>query len=429
MKKVLIVSYYFPPVGGGGVQRTSKFVKYLPIYGWRPFVLTAKEEVYHKTNRPMDKTLLDDIPKDIKIYRTRSFDLLAYSKGKAKKGWRSEKRAQHGGIWRKILGIIVNPDAQMFWIPTAAAKGLRLIIKEKIDAVYSTGNPWTNLIVGVILKKIARRPLIADFRDPWTLNPFCTYSTKFRYAIQRNLEKRTFESADKVIFTSNRTLEDYRKVFNVNKYVTITNGFDEDDFATVRRSYNRRCNFLYAGNILADFKSPVYFIRAVSKFLQGYPEARKEITINFLGKIDIGFKKFVQQKNLEDVIEILGYRSHRESVVAVVNAHILLLIRGKEGKMIIPGKLFEYFASGKPILALIPSDGSAADLLREEDRDEFIVDPEDMDGIAKKIEVLFRLYKKRKLPSYHVNNLNRYTRKKLTERFVGVLNEVVKSQT
>jgi glycosyltransferase involved in cell wall biosynthesis len=424
MKKVLILSYYFPPVGGGGVQRTSKFVKYLPANGWLPFVLTVKEDVYRKIHRSIDATLLDEIPDDAVICRTGSFDLSAYSRGEGKGDGGSRRKSPRTGFVNQILGLVINPDSQMFWIPFAVLRGLGLIRRKKIDVIYATGNPWSNLIAGIVLSKLGRCPCVCDFRDPWTLNPFYSYSSKLRRAIHEFLEKKVFEISRRIMVTSNETEDDYRAVFNTDKLVTITNGFDEDDFAGVQPLAGSGFTFLYAGNVLNDFKRPVTLISAINIFLKKNPRAKKEFRIHFLGSIDDQFKQMVEEADLQHAVKFLGYRPHKESIAMMLGARVLLLARSEVGKMIIPGKVFEYFVSGKPILALIPPDGAAANILKKEGREAFIVSPGDIEGIAAKIEMLYVLYRKKALPSYRTENLEKYTRRKLAARFAEILDEI-----
>ncbi|MCK4235210.1 MAG: glycosyltransferase [Spirochaetales bacterium] len=426
-KKVLIITYYFPPVGGGGVQRTAKFVKYLPEFGWNPFILTVKEEVCQRTKRPIDRTLLDDIPENIYIKRTNSKDLLQY-KGGITSEWGGKGQAYtYKRFLKRIAELLINPDSQMPWIPIAVMSGFKMILKNKIDVIYSTGNPWSNHIVGAILKKLTNRPWVADFRDPWTLNPFQKYSSKFRYEIHCILEKKVFEIANKIIFTSQQTADDYRKIYRTNKFAIITNGFDEEDFKTSQVPKCQGLNILYSGNIIANFKSSSMFIYALSKFLEKNSKSKKDIKVNFLGSVDARFKSLFEKGNFAGVINALGYKSHRESISMILSADVLLLMRNELGRMIIPGKLFEYMASGKPILALIPINGSAAIVLKNEGRDDFIVNPNDLQGIEKKIELIYWKYKQKLFQSYRTDNLDRYTRKNLAGDLSAVLDEIRRS--
>lgn len=421
MKKVLIIAYYFPPAGGGGVQRTSKFVKYLPIYGWQPIVLTVNERVYKKTDRSIDATLLDDIPKDSYIIRTGTVDLANISRTIKKTDKAEASKLSCKSILRRIGALFINPDAQMLWIPIATLKGIFLIKKLGIDILYSTGNPWSDHIIGLMLKIITGLPWVADYRDPWNLNPFTKHPSKTRKKIHLFLESKVLTIADKVIFTTKRTKRDYEKMFPYNKYEVIQNAFDPDDFVHVRPEVFSNITILYSGNI-QYFKSPRYFIDALSNFVNKNPPAKRDLTILFLGTIDEITTTVIEKKNLQDMIYLGGYVSHKESIAALLGADILLLMRDIDGESILPGKIFEYLASGKPILALIPPNGSAADVLRKEGRGEYIAHPRDVKSIENKLMLLYKKSKTGCLSRHAIDNLQAYTRSATTMQLASLFN-------
>lgn len=421
-KRVLIIAYYFPPVGGGGVQRTAKFVKYLPEFGWKPVVLTVKEEVYKRTNRSIDVTLLEDIPKEVYVSRTNSIDLGSISSTVKAKTKSSVAKLSFKSLLNEIGGLLINPDAQMFWIPVAVRKGLKLINEKKIDVIFSTANPWSDHIVGLILRRITGLPWIADYRDAWNLNPCTTHTSRIRKNIQFLLEKKVIKSANRIIFTSDGTKDDYKRVFGNSKFVTIRNAFDPDDFLLAKPKKFPKFTFLYAGNIPGYFKRPSSFIYVLSNLLKKYPHVRQEIMINFLGKKDEKIKSIAEENNLLDIINFLGYKSHKESIAFQLGADVLFLTLDDDiGETAIPGKLFEYLASGKPILALIPPSGKTADILRKEGRGEYIVSPRDVESIENRIMALHTKYKNGCLPIYPVENLQAYTRKNATKKLSRLL--------
>lgn len=420
-KKVLIIAYYFPPVGGGGVQRTLKFVKYLPDIGWQPIILTVHEKVYRKTNRVLDKTLLKDIPEEVRVVRTDPIDLGKISKMIKAPIESNSSKPSIKSLINKIAGLVIVPDSQMPWIPIAANEGMRLIKKHKIEVIYSTVNPWSDHIIGAVIKRLTGLPWVADYRDAWNLNPYLVHSSKARKEIQLFLEKQVIKLADKVIFTTEGTKKDYNRMFGNGKFVTIQNGFDTDDFISIKPKKFLKFTILYSGSIW-PYRRPYYFISAISSWIKKYPEIRKDIMINFLGILDEETKSFIRKKNLEDIVSLTGYLSHKESISLLLGADVLLLTINGGGESILTGKIFEYLASGKPILALIPPLGVAADLLIKEGRGEFIVEPRDVESIENKIMSLYIKYKNGCLPIYPIDNLEVYTRREATKKLSLLFN-------
>jgi len=423
-KKVLVIAYYFPPMGGGGVLRTAKYVQYLIEFDWHPVVLTVTERIYKKNKRVIDSTLLEDIPKEIHIVRTNSIDLGRVSTTvKARKESGSAKLFVKSLI-NKIGGLLINPDAQMLWIPVAIVKGLELIRKHKIDIIYSTANPWSDHIIGAVLKKITGLPWVADYRDPWNINPYSPLSSKIRKTIQVFLETQAIRVTDKVIFATEGMQQEYSRAFGDDKFTTIRNGYDPHDFVTVKPRKFSKFTILYSGSIW-PYRRPTYFLYAVSNWLKNHPYLRQKVAINFLGRIDDETKSLITRESLHDVVNILGHRPHKECLALVIGANALLLtIDEGGGEAILTGKIFEYLASGRPILALVPPSGMAADLLRKEGRGEHIVNPKDVIVIENHIMSLFTEYKNGCLPTYPVENLQDYTRRKATEKLSKLLDSL-----
>ncbi len=422
-QKVLIIAYYFPPMGGGGVQRTTKFVKYLPELGWEPVVLTVREKIYRKTNRILDVTLFKDIPNDVRVIRTDCIDLTNTSKTVKADIESGSPKLSIKSLINKIGGLVINPDSQMPWIPFAVTEGIKLIKKHKIDVIYSTANPWSDHIIGAILKKITGLPWVADYRDAWNLNPYLVHASRIRKNIQLFLETKVIEYAHQVIFATEEMKKDYIRVFGDCKFETIRNGFDPDDFKSVRPKKFSKFTILYSGNIWS-FTRPSFFILAISNWLKRYPQARREIIVKFLGRIDVATKSLIDKERLEDVMHLEGHSTHAESIALLLGASVLLLTIDEGGESILTGKIFEYLAAGKPILALVPPSGMAADLLKNEGREEYIVSPKDVASIEDKIMSLYTKYKNRCLPIYPVDNLQAYTRRKATEKLSKLLNSL-----
>ena len=226
-KKILIIAYYFPPFGGVPVQRTLKFIRYLPEYGWNPFVLTVLNGYDHF--HPKDHSLLRKIPDGVEVIRTREINIIA----RVVKFIRSKVPEEFTNkiVWlrKQLYNSLLFPDEKNCWIPGAICKGLRLLLKQDIEVIYASGYPWSAFLVGAILSKFKGIPLILDFRDAWTLNPRPLWDNHF----QRFWENKVLLQASKVIFATNVMREGYIDRYpwiDRRKFITITNGYDSADF-------------------------------------------------------------------------------------------------------------------------------------------------------------------------------------------------------
>ncbi|MBA7627847.1 hypothetical protein ES703_35316 [subsurface metagenome] len=287
-------------------------------------VLTVKEKVYKKTKRAMDDTLLDDIPKEVHVSRTNSIDLGNISSTVKAKTKSSVEKLSFKSLVNKVGGLLINPDAQMLWIPIAVWEGIRLIKRLQIDVIYSTANPWSDHIVGAILCKLTGLPWIADYRDAWNLNPYEIHTSLIRKKIQMFLESKVIEIADRVVFTTKGTKEDYEKIFGDGKLMTIRNGFDHEDFKSIEPKRLSKFAILYSGSVWS-YRKLDCFIYAVANWLRRRPEARKDMVINFLGKVDPETKCLIEKQGLANIANLLGYLPHKESISYLLGSHVLFL--------------------------------------------------------------------------------------------------------
>lgn len=285
MKKALVIAYYFPPTGGGGVQRATKFVKYLPSFGWEPVVLTVKTPDLGV----FDETLLEDIPPDVEVYRTYSFDPVnRYRVRRYGENSRFDKRNNNdsnndSGIFGRIvsffrsamkyfvINIVFVPDDYVGWIPFAVARGYKIIKEERIDAIYATGKPWSSFLIAFFLSLLTGKPYILDLRDPWVLTPYgSTESTNIKHMLERFWEKICFSHAKKVISINEQITRSYVQFYPsipADRFGCITHGFDTDDFLTLKKVKNDNFTISYVGTFYA-YESPELFLQAV-KILWG----------------------------------------------------------------------------------------------------------------------------------------------------------------
>ncbi|MCX6326498.1 MAG: hypothetical protein NT144_07600 [Bacteroidia bacterium] len=368
MNKVLIITYYWPPGSGAGVQRWLKFSKYLPSLGREPVILTVDPEF--AAYPAIDNSLEAEISPEIMIYKTRATDYFRiYNKDKKKipsAGFASnDDKGIKGIILRFIRGNFFIPDPRKGWNKYAFKKACEIIVNEGIKHIITTSPPHSTQLIGLKLKK--KYPdikWVADLRDPWTdiyyYNQF--YPTFISKIIDRKFEKQVLQSTDKIITVGNSLKNLFvNKLPGIkNKIEVITNGFDEDDFAGLTSSSPTRFTISYIGT-LSDSYPVSGFMDAFKNLVStGY-----NIKLRFVGTISPGQKNLILSKSGNSLIEFIPYVNHKEAIKYMMESSVLLLIipDHHSNKSIITGKLFEYLASVKPILCIGPKDGDAAEIL------------------------------------------------------------------
>jgi glycosyltransferase involved in cell wall biosynthesis len=409
MKNVLVVAYHYPPVGGGGVFRTLKFTKYLPQFGFRPYVLTVKNSMY----TPKDPTLVREIPPEVKVTATFSFEHRIL---------RASRLLNIDPEWFFIT------DVNLGWLPFAVHAGTKIIKQENIDVIYVSVPIWTSLLIGYLLKKKTQKPMVIDFRDPWTINPFKKTPTKFHARIDDYLERTVLASADYVITVSQpyrrRLIEKYP--FLKNKCEVIMNGFDPDDFKDLKRQpLQDEFRIVHAGS-LYGLRTPKYFLRALQELVQEKPYLRKQLEVQFVGNYGKEAPVIVDKLGLNDLVRFIGFMPHEKSLELMVNSHVLLLIvavGGYETSGIVTGKLFEYLFSGRPILALAPKNSIVANIIQSANAG--LVVSSDTEAIKNGILEFYEQWTEGKLAATtNTAVIERYNRKVLTHKLAQIFEKI-----
>jgi glycosyltransferase involved in cell wall biosynthesis len=411
MNKVLIVAYHFPPLSGGGVFRTLKFTKYLPEFGYQPHVLTVKNPMY----RTKDAALLGEVPPEAKVYRTFSFE------------HRILRAPRLLGMNLKWLYI---PDENIGWLPSAVRQGEKIIKKEHIDVVYATAPIFTSLLIGFLLKKKTGKPLVVDYRDPWTQNVFVKYPSKFHRKIEDKMETSVLATADHIIVTAepmkHKLVEKYP--FTKGKIDTITNGFDPEDFKNLTAKKDKEKFVIAYTGSLYGLRTGTKFFTALKELIEENPELQTKMQVLFAGLPSKQAVFLIEKFGLKNVVKLLGYRSHQESLTLMANADVLLLIMSSDevhdakiGTLTIPGKLFEYLGAKRPILAIAPP-GPAADIISST-KTGVIVPPRDTGVIAQAIFKLFQEWKSGTLKVAE-SDVSKYDRRMLTQKLAKVFQQV-----
>jgi glycosyltransferase involved in cell wall biosynthesis len=412
MKQVLIVTYYFPPLGGAGVQRPLKFVKYLGEFGWHATVLT----VHPPRSRLLDSTLSDEVPSGVNVIRTPAPALPAWLP------WRLRSL-----VARWLLLV----DEQIGWLPIAARRGREMLRTTPFDLVFSTSAPYTCHLVAARLIDFPRLPWIADFRDPWMGNFASAYPTHLHKRIAARFEQQVITGADRVLVVSDpmrsALLERYPELPE-NKVITLTNGFDPADFANLQPAEARteRFTITYTGSFYANAISPESFLAALRRCLDDGRIPRQKICVNLVGNVSSKIEEQVNALALSDVVHFTGYLPHRKSIACLLESDLLLLIIGDVpgSQVVFTGKIFEYLAAKKPILALTP-DGAAADLIRTAEAGE-VVAPDDINAITNHLSAFYSSWER---GSIVVNSrsdiIQRYDRRLLTQRLALIMDNLV----
>jgi glycosyltransferase involved in cell wall biosynthesis len=370
MKKVLIITYYWPPSGGAGVQRWLKFAKYLPQFGWDPVVVTVDPE--YAAYPAIDHSLEKEIPGSLSVHRTRATDWFRFyagDKAKVPSGGFATNRddSLKGKLSRFIRGNFFIPDPRRGWNRHALKKACEIINNEGIKHVITTSPPHSTQLIGLKLKK--RYPEIkwmADLRDPWTDIYYYDlfYPTFLSRKIDLAYEKAVLENAD-IVTTVGPTLAGHlgSKLTGMHgKIKVIHNGYDESDFENLTATVPEQFTISYTGTLSGSY--PVDgFLNAIKKLIA---EGSK-ISLIFTGHISEELReRFVSGIGAGN-LEFNPYADHKTVVKQMLSSSLQLLVLAKDpqNRSFLPGKLFEYIASGRPVLCLGPVDGDTAEILEK----------------------------------------------------------------
>jgi glycosyltransferase involved in cell wall biosynthesis len=379
MRRVLLVSYYFPPHAGSGVFRPLRLAKYLPRHGWSVTVLTVSE----RARLIRDEALVADVPRTVRVERTSSLEprvplLVLHKLGLA-------------ALARRIEPWLLVPDDQRGWVPFAARRGARLLASQPHDVVLSTAGPYSAHLVGSALKGASGVPWIADFRDEWTTNPYLAdrYPTAWHRRRNADLERRTLVEADRVVCVSEPWLAALRSLAPGepgDKFRVHPNGYDAEHFPGASRPPPDRFRVVYAGSFYGH-RTPDVFLEGVARAVGSGEIPAAEIEVLFVGPSGGGWERSGLPAG---ILHAEPQRPYFEALRHLDRAAVLLLVIPPEGG---PGnhtgKLFNYLAAGRPILALAPEPNVAADLIRKS-RSGVVVPPDRPDAVAHALAGLYR---------------------------------------
>ncbi len=418
MKNVLFIVYYFPPMGGSGVQRPLKFIKYLPKYGWHPIVVTPEPGMYHT----FDESLAEELTKmDVEIHRVNARTPFHLAGTTAREvNFIPDKIAK---IVRYISNFFLLPDNKIAWIKPAVEEIRNIISAKNIDVIFSTAPPYSNHLIGAEIRKEFDIPLVLDFRDDWLENHLVSYPTRFHKKKMAKIESECLKTADKIIALNDSMKKSIEsRLTNPVSVDVIPHGYDLEDFADKYPDMHQgKFWMLYSGLFYGE-NQPDTFLKAVAQALEFAPYMREHLVLQFQGGLDQRHQSLITELSLTDITRDLGYVKHEEAVKNLINADVLWFIVGhkRNYEKVTIGKMYEYMAAKKPILALI-REGAAAEQLRKYGAS-YIVNPENIRDLAAKILEIWDQWKNGIIPVTNSLFVTQYDREKLTEDLADVFN-------
>ena len=444
MRKVLFIAYYFPPRGGSGVQRSVKFAKYLPDYGYEPYVITALGQGAHQ-GLAQDESLLKELP-GARIFRTPD------------RAGILRKLSAHG--CQPLLETFIRPDFARVWTLYAARTIRQLCQENHFALVYASLEPWSSALLAARAKQVYGIPLVLDFRDPWTQRMGRIWPSRLHYCYDAFLERKVVKAADDVIAATpgvGLVLEQSHPDLT-QKVRTIYNGYDADDVPTCLAEppgANSVLQISYAGtlenwNVHGTLRrkiketfgyrvcsvdlsthSPLYLLRAIEILLRERPELRSRLRVSFAGRFGRQNKQLVKELGLDDIVQVLGYLRHAETMDFLRRADVLFLpmLTEHDGRRSYnaSGKIFEYMALRRPILAAVP-EGDAAEIVRKAQAG-WVVNPH---GVSQIKAILAGLLAQKTDGIWHTSHndeyIQRFERRILTGQLARVFDDLTSCQ-
>lgn len=420
VKKVLVISYYYPPMGMGGVQRTAKFTKYLKDFGWQPHVLTVNPTIY----LAKDEALLKDVENaGVIIHRTG-----AKEENNGHQKVVSFRKDSNRKLLSNISQTFLIPDSKILWKNKAAALAEKVIGQNNIDLIYSTAPPYTDFLIAIMLKEKYGIPAVLDYRDSWIDCPNNFYATPFHRSLHMKMENDVLHHADSVVTINSRIkeliIEKYPFVRDENIKV-IPQGFDSEDFRESKGTAKPgKFRITYSGSFL-NYYTPKHFLDALVKIFKNNTGLKDKIEAMFIGTFPDEYKKYAEDNGISGALNFTGYVEHSKVTEYLMDSHVLWMMINKTGRSDLhsTGKLYEYFGARKPILACVP-EGVARESLRGHGA-AALTAPDDVNAIADAVLKFYEQYQNDTLPVPDEKFISAYDRKTLTGILSSVFDDVI----
>lgn len=422
MKKVLIIAYAFPPHQAIGSQRPYGLAKYFPQHGWKPVVLTV--------DRP------GETPKGIKVIKAEHHDLFQSIKSliRNKSGQRPKSNGnsptikafnsdQYENKLNKLIReVIYFPDSQRGWYKTAIKAAIEYLDKEKVDAVISTSSPETDHLIAKTLKKMYKIPWIADFRDPWTQN---TYRDKFALInyLERKLELKTMSGADAIVTVTEPWIKLLASLHKGKQIYCIPNGYDEDDFIEKTTKLTNKFTITYAGSLYKGKRDPSLLFNVMNQLIQEKKIDRDLIEVRFYGPKEERLTKQVKESNMEDIIHFYGKLPREEVINKLMESQLLLLLlwNSKNESGFCPGKIYEYFGAGRPVIAIGWAGSVVKDLLEKTGAGKYADSPDTLKKVL--LEYYGEFIEFGKVKCFN-GNIDKFNYSSIANKYSEVLNSL-----
>ena len=434
MKRVLIITYYWPPTGGSGVQRWVKFAKYLPSEGWQPVIYTPE----NPEQLAVDTSLEADIPAEAEILKTHIIEPYELYKKFLRKSGHSKEAvevnpvnaqnksfAQKAAMW--IRGNLFLPDPRCLWIRPSVRFLKKYLEEHPVDLIVSTGPPQSMHLIGRRLARETGLPWVADFRDPWTKIFYFKHlsMTKLTERWHKKMEKKVLDEASVVVAVSPLVQQEFQAMTQTPVEL-ITNGFDECDFhneSTIKE--DNRFVITHTGLFAAD-GNPTTLWKTLADKCSKDEDFREKLVIKLVGKTDDAVLESIREAGLENNTTDLGYLPHASAVEEQRKASLLILPLRKEPeyKAVLPGKLFEYLASWRPVLGIGQPDGAMSIILNTT-KTGVVLDWEDRASLDRFIELCWQNHLKGKL-TVEDADISQFTRRNLTKRMAQLFDSLTR---
>ena len=419
-KRCLIVSYYFPPTGGGGVQRITKWIKYLSRSNWRFTVITADEQ---NLLIPRDESLKTEIPRQTRLVSLKNINpALALKNPAGKPGINKSSY-----FMRWLSAFFYLPDMRKNWLAHLKPVLLKELETNHYDCLLFTIPPYSLALLAAEMVKLTNVPVVLDLRDPWSTNPYKIHPTIMHRLVDRRLELRAVAEIPNIISAYRNLLDYYAENingFNEKNTALIANGFDEDDFIQLQAEEQDGAffNIAFSGTLYSHLNNPTPLFAAMARLKKKYPDRGSRIRFHHLGKAMIDLKKLARRYSLEEQLLEWGYLSHKKALEKLNGMDALCFILDdahKNAANTIGGKVYEYLRLKKPILALVPREGEAARLIRYTDSGK-VISPSDRAFIAKTLGQW-----QENPPHYGFKNIEDFNRERQAQQLGRFLEQLI----
>ncbi len=430
MKRVLIITYYWPPAGGPGVQRWLKFVKYLPEFGFEPIVYVPENPEYPL----IDENLLEQVPKNITVIKRRIWEpsriLSFFSKNQVKKISsgiipRPERQSAAERFYLWVRGNFFIPDARVSWVRPSVKYLEKYIVANDIKMIITSGPPHSLHLIGMRLQEKLNLKWIADFRDPWTTIGYhkSLKLAGFAEIKHKNLESEVLNAADQIIVTSKSTKSEFESL-TARPIEIITNGYDVERIEGITR--DKKFTLAHIGSLLSD-RNPIVLWQAITELLRELPSFGAHLELKLAGTVSQEVIDSMVLYGLKPYLNVAGYVPHNEAVRMQQSAQVLLLIEinSPETKSIIPGKLFEYMVAGRPVIGIGPAGSDFAEII-EDTQVGIFADYSEKAKLKETIAGYFELYLEGNLSSKSTG-IDKYSRRNITGRLATLITRVWES--